>query len=443
MRGGDDATELASTRRAIRDRARLAASRSRALGVVDDEGGREDDDGDGVGDDAARAAGVSVGGSSRARVNARGEDAATMLEIQRAVFEALSAMRETQQRMNGKLSWISRSLPKIYDAVANDVTNAIDDQGDRIEALNERLVRLSASANTVAANAAVTTMTTTTTTATATTTAAAPTRPAEGGEWREDARVTFAGQGPRELTRAPSWSKKLDDHSRSSSPSGRGEKSKPPSKVMARLGYGEIEQEGEEDYAADLPRLGHVGDPFDKRANGSNLTTAHERKFERKNSLGKTAEDPRKWTRKKWLQRLRELTPKIFGALDDVAISDMLDGSKCYFVRRGARVVRQGERGSSMFIIVLGKMHVVVTDPLKNRGESLQVATLLPGDFFGEIALITGDVRRATVMAPYEGDGNVWVLEFSKQDLGSVLLARPNVMRALTDVCADRKLDKI
>jgi hypothetical protein len=37
----------------------------------------------------------------------------------------------------------------------------------------------------------------------------------------------------------------------------------------------------------------------------------------------------------------------------------------------------------------------------------------------------------------------VWVLEFSKQDLGSVLLARPNVMRALTDVCADRKLDKI
>lgn len=438
MRGGDDATELASTRRAIRDRARLAASRSRALGVVDDEGGREDDD-DGV-DDAARAAGVSVGGSSRARVHARGEDAATMLEIQRAVFEALSAMRETQQRMNGKLSWISRSLPKIYDAVANDVTNAIDDQGDRIEALNERLVKLSASANAASANAAVTTVTTMTTTATA---AAAPTRPAEGGEWREDARVAFAGQGPREVKRAPSWSKKLDDHSRSASPSGRGEKSKPTSKVLTRLGYEEIEQEGEEDYAADLPRLGHVGDPSDEKVNGSNLTTAHGKKFEMKNSLGKTAEDPRKWTRKKWLQRLREQTPKIFGVLDDVAVSDMLDGSKCYFVRRGARVVRQGERGSSMFVIVLGKMHVVVTDPLKNRGESLQVATLLPGDFFGEIALMTGDVRRATVMAPYEGDGNVWVLEFSKQDLGSVLLARPNVMRALTDVCADRKLDKI
>ena len=99
-----------------------------------------------------------------------------MLEIQRAVFEALSAMRETQQRMNGKLSWISRSLPKIYDAVANDVTAAIDDQGERIEALNERLVRLSASSTaTVTSNDGVTT-------------------PAVGGERREDARARRRGR---------------------------------------------------------------------------------------------------------------------------------------------------------------------------------------------------------------------------------------------------------
>jgi branched-chain amino acid transport system substrate-binding protein len=87
-------------------------------------------------------------------------------------------------------------------------------------------------------------------------------------------------------------------------------------------------------------------------------------------------------------------------------------------------------------------MHVVVTDALKNRGEPLQVATMLAGDFFGEIALMTGEERRVTVMAPYEGDGNVWVLEFSKSDVGSVILARPNVLRTLTDVCADRRLEK-
>lgn len=411
MRAEDDDGELARTRRTIRDRARVAASLSRGSRDLVDDGTAKGTRA--VARDArdARAAGGVVEASTRARGGERGEEETTMLEIQRAVFEALSAMRETQQRMNGKLSWISRSLPKIYDAVANDVTAAIDDQGERIEALNERLVRLSASSTaTVTSNDGVTT-------------------PAGGGERREDARAT-------------SRSKNVDDHSRSASPSGRGERSKPESKALTRLGYGEIEQDGE-DYAADLPKLGRVGDPADEKAGGANLSAAHGRNFERKNSLRKSSEDPRKWTRKMWLKRLREQTPKIFGALEDVVISEMLDGSKCYFVRRGARVVRQGERGSSMFIIVLGKVHVVVTDSLKNRGEPLQVATLLPGDFFGEIALITGDVRRATVMAPYEGDGNVWVLEFSKNDLGSVLLARPNVMRALTEVCADRKLEQI
>jgi CRP-like cAMP-binding protein len=157
--------------------------------------------------------------------------------------------------------------------------------------------------------------------------------------------------------------------------------------------------------------------------------------------MGK-AEDPRKWSRQKWLSHLRATAPKLFGTLDDLSIGDMLDGSKCCFVRRGARVVRQGERGTSMFVVVLGKMHVVVTDAAKNRGEPLQVATMLAGDFFGEIALMTGEERRATVMAPYEGDGNVWVLEFSKSDVGSVILARPNVLRTLTDVCADRRLEK-
>ena len=126
------------------------------------------------------------------------------------------------------------------DAVANERTAAIDDQGERIEALNERLVRLSASSTaTVTSNDGVTT-------------------PAVGGERREDARAT-------------SRSKNVDDHSRSASPSGRGERSKPESKALTRLGYGEIEQDGE-DYAADLPKLGRVGDPADEKAGGANLS---------------------------------------------------------------------------------------------------------------------------------------------------------------------------
>ena len=113
MRAEDDDGELARTRRTIRDRARVAASLSRGSRDLVDDGTAKGTRA--VARDArdARAAGGVVEASTRARGGERGEEETTMLEIQRAVFEALSAMRETQQRMNGKLSWISRSLPKI------------------------------------------------------------------------------------------------------------------------------------------------------------------------------------------------------------------------------------------------------------------------------------------------------------------------------------------
>ena len=329
------------------------------------------------------------------------------MDAQRAVLEALTAMQETQIRMNGKLAWLARSVPKIYDAVVNDVTTAIDDQSAKIEALTVRVARGAREGTGVVGTG---------------------TR-----EAREDDGDETEGRRTREkrLSAPPS---------RSESPT-TGRRQMHARVPTAKVQYGEIANE-ENEFAASLPRLGRVGTEGEASTAVSAVS-----KFEKKKTLSPSssmnkAEDPRKWSRQKWLAHLRSTAPKLFGTLDDLSIGDMLDGSKCCFVRRGARVVRQGERGTSMFVIVLGKMHVVVTDAAKNRGEPLQVATMLAGDFFGEIALMTGEERRATVMAPYEGDGNVWVLEFSKSDVGSVILARPNVLRALTDVCADRRLDK-
>lgn len=46
------------------------------------------------------------------------------------------------------------------------------------------------------------------------------------------------------------------------------------------------------------------------------------------------------------------------------------------------------------------------------------------------------------VMVLYEGDGNVWVLEFFKFDVGSVILVCFNVLRTFIDVCVDRRFEK-
>ena len=55
----------------------------------------------------------------------------------------------------------------------------------------------------------------------------------------------------------------------------------------------------------------------------------------------------------------------------------------------GTMVVREGDPGSELFIIVHGEVDV--------RSGARKLATLRAGTYFGEIALITGSPRTATV----------------------------------------------
>ena len=64
--------------------------------------------------------------------------------------------------------------------------------------------------------------------------------------------------------------------------------------------------------------------------------------------------------------------------------------------RCGATIVKQGDRGDSFYILRSGHVKVV----LEKGGDSLvPVAELGPNDGFGEMALLTGQPRSATVVA--------------------------------------------
>ncbi len=86
----------------------------------------------------------------------------------------------------------------------------------------------------------------------------------------------------------------------------------------------------------------------------------------------------------------------------------------------GEVVVRQDDKGKSVYIIASGSVKVYTT---LLSGEKVELATLWPGEFFGEISFLTGKPRTATV----ETAEDTVILEVTEDKLREIIAQRPNV----------------
>ena len=82
----------------------------------------------------------------------------------------------------------------------------------------------------------------------------------------------------------------------------------------------------------------------------------------------------------------------------------------------GASVVRQGEPGDTFYVIVEGEARV-------KDANDRTLSRLIPGDFFGEISLMDGGPRTATVVA----ETKLTTLALSRRDFGTLLRSEPQV----------------
>ena len=92
----------------------------------------------------------------------------------------------------------------------------------------------------------------------------------------------------------------------------------------------------------------------------------------------------------------------LFSSLTIAEVGDLVDHMKKYRFPKNEKVVRQGERGDSFFIIYKGKVGVRIKKGF--FGGSRKVGELGPEQFFGEMALLTDDIRTATVVAEEDTD---------------------------------------
>lgn len=99
---------------------------------------------------------------------------------------------------------------------------------------------------------------------------------------------------------------------------------------------------------------------------------------------------------------------------------------------QGEVIVRQGEESDELFLILRGE--TIVT--LESETVETEITRLKPGNFFGEMALVTGERRKATVKASKDTE----LLVIDHDAFEAVLQKQPEVVEELSKVLAERQI---
>jgi small-conductance mechanosensitive channel len=141
--------------------------------------------------------------------------------------------------------------------------------------------------------------------------------------------------------------------------------------------------------------------------------------------------------------RRRELTRRVqtlsgvalFASLADTEKADLAEGLQYAPFARGDVITKQGNVAHWLYIISFGEAEVLYEPP--NGGMPRVVGTLRAGEFFGEMALLSGDARSATVIAKTD----VECYRLDRAAFQALLGARPELAEEVKRVVSSRNTD--
>jgi voltage-gated potassium channel len=134
-------------------------------------------------------------------------------------------------------------------------------------------------------------------------------------------------------------------------------------------------------------------------------------------------------TRRREFLRTWDLVAKVpfFHDVGAAVIADVTQLLRPRDYPAGAVIMRRGERGDCMYFVASGALEI------RGRPESISYE---PGDFFGELALLTGDPRNATIVATKP----CTLLRLDIVDFRQLLGRQPDLARVIHDE-AERRLE--
>ncbi|MFN2576114.1 MAG: cyclic nucleotide-binding domain-containing protein [Pyrinomonadaceae bacterium] len=123
----------------------------------------------------------------------------------------------------------------------------------------------------------------------------------------------------------------------------------------------------------------------------------------------------------------------VFSPLSPDELRQLAKATAGHVFAPGETLIRAGDEGSSMFVVHNGRVAVQVA----NRGGPRTVAELTEGNFFGEMALFTGEPRTANIIALEETE----VLEIGHAAMKHLFQTNPGLAESISWTIAERQAD--
>ena len=144
-------------------------------------------------------------------------------------------------------------------------------------------------------------------------------------------------------------------------------------------------------------------------------------------------EERRERRRKEAFEALRSVP--VFDPLSDDQVRDLSRHARLERYTAGEKLVRQGDDGGSLFVLRSGEVRV---ERAEGTGDRRELARLAAGSFFGEMGLLTGEPRTASVLALTE----VEVVVVEKEAFTTLLQEDSLLVRALSQALEARARER-